>query len=210
MNAFTTLWTCCLSSMAFFSLGCCCARDPWWMPQFSAVAMLAIAEMNGRATEHRSLRRRTESTWQTRGRALKQLQCQHVSFKTSSELLAEGAVERSDTRQVWYERGDSQVHHKIHTACFFPRSFFTAGRENSMKGRKIGSDCQSKTLRWQRLAENTHWCDGTTPEGLWVRHKVFDEGQEEKDRKTCCGLDVMEIVDAGTTSSGLVSRWNAY
>ena len=61
----------------------------------------------------------------------------------------------------------------------------------------------------KRLLENMHRCDGTTLIGLWVRHKVFDEGREEKDRANFSWLvHVMtKIVDAGTTSSGLVSRY---
>ena len=35
---------------------------------------------------------------------------------------------------------------------------------------------------------------------------MFDKGREEKKRLICCGLDVMEIVNAGTTTSGPISR----
>ena len=59
----------------------------------------------------------------------------------------------------------------------------------------------------EEITENMHRCDGTT---LRVCEFVIKcstrAGREEKYRQTFRGSDVMKIVDAGTTSSGLVSR----
>ena len=63
------------------------------------------------------------------------------------------------------------------------------------------------TGRWPACIESVfYWICGSRIFSLETLHKVFDEGREEKDRQTFRGSDVMKIIDAGTTSSGLVSR----
>ena len=67
----------------------------------------------------------------------------------------------------------------------------------------------SKEDMQEEITENMHGCDGTTLRVCELVIKCSTRAENFEGVacfQTCSGLDVMEIVDAGTTTSGLISR----